>query len=145
MSFARLIKGSLLAALFVPLLAFAADILSKPAAGSPEEAVLESLKLMRDGKADEWMSKWCQPGHCDTEGQKEDLRAHMLKQAMMSSKNCLYKDAAGLDGIKIKRVSGDPAKDTAIKLYVECTHTQYPPPAALIKVDGAWKVTSIPW
>lgn len=145
MSLVRVIRGALLAAILVPLAAIAADIVSKPAAGSPEEAVLETLKLMRDGKADEWMAKWCQPGHCDSEGQKEDLRAHMLKQAMLSSKNCLYKDAAGADGIKVKRVAGNPATDSAIKLYVECTHTQYPPPAALVKVDGAWKVSSIPW
>ena len=111
-------------------------------AGSYEEALRESLLLMKAGDTKTWMSKWCTPIRCSNEAQREELEAYMLKQATQSSKNCLHGET---DTVQIKSVKGDPAADDKLSVTLVCTHTKYPPPAVLEKVEGKWYVTSIPW
>ncbi len=114
----------------------------KPETATPEQAVRASLILMKEQKAEEWIKTWCTPSRCATEKQKEDLRRYMLKQAQLTSKNCLHGEH---DELKIKSVEGDPATDDKVSIRVECTHSSYPPPAVVEKVNGRWYVTSIPW
>ena len=113
-----------------------------PATATPEQAVRQSLILMKQGKPDEWIKTWCTPARCETTKQKEELKQYMLKQAQQSSKNCLHGDE---DALEVKGVKGDPETDPKVSITLKCTHTEYPPPAVVEKVDGRWYVTSIPW
>ena len=139
-----LLRSALALFLLAPVTARADEIreVTTTEKGSPEEAVRESILLMKDGKADAWMSQWCTPKRCETSRQKDDLKKYMLKQAQLKSHNCLHGDD---QAIRIKSVNGDPKTDAKLSIFLECTHTQHTPPAVLEKVEGKWYVTSIPW
>lgn len=113
-----------------------------PAAGSPEEAVLESLKMLKAGNADKWMDTWCEPTRCSNQDQRNDMKNYSLKRAMADAATCLQGDKD--DSILVKRVDGDPAKDTRIKVFIDCG-SPISTPATLLKVDGKWKVESQSW
>lgn len=113
-----------------------------PADGTPEKALRDTLILIKAGKSTEWMDTLCTPGRCASTEQREELQAYMLKQALVSSKNCLHGET---DALQVKSVKGNPATDAKVSITLVCTHTAYPPPAVLEKVDGKWYVTSIPW
>lgn len=113
-----------------------------PEKGSPEEALRESLILIKAGNAVGWMDTWCTPGKCASTDQRLELQAYMLKQALVSSKNCLHGES---DALQIKSVKGNPETDARLSITLVCSHTAYPPPAVLEKVDGKWYVTTIPW
>lgn len=139
-----LLRTALVLLLWGPSVALGGEVteVSEPEKGSPQEAVRESLLMMKNQKGEEWMTKWCTPHACANEAQKADLRRFMLKQAQLTSKNCLHGEN---DALRIKEIKGDPEADTKMAISLECTHTRYPPPAVVEKVEGKWYVTSIPW
>lgn len=116
--------------------------ITAPEAGSPEEALRESLILMKKHEPRKWMDTWCTPSRCANPLQREDLEKYMLKQAQEGSKHCLFGDN---DAMKIKKIKGDPAADEKLTITLVCSHTEYPPPALLEKVEGKWYVSTIPW
>lgn len=113
-----------------------------PAKGSPEEAIRESLLLMKAGETAKWMDTWCVPAKCKDEASRQELEAYMLKQATKTAGNCLHGDEGS---IQVTSVKGDPATDSKLSIRLACTHTKYPPPAVVEKVDGKWYVSAIPW
>jgi hypothetical protein len=115
---------------------------SAPTAGSPEEAVLASLKMLKEGKAEQWMDTWCDPTRCSNKDQREDMLTYSLKRAMTDASLCLHGDKD--DAILVKRIDGDPAKDTRIKVFIDCS-SPISTPATLLKVDGKWKIESQSW
>ena len=142
-----LLRTVLTVLLLAPVSALAEDTpeireVTAPEKGSPEEAVRESILLLMDGKADEWIKTWCTPARCQNKRQTDDLKKYMLKQAQLKSKNCLHGDDKALH---ISETKGNPDTDSKMSIRLKCSHTQFPPPAVLEKVDGKWYVTSIPW
>jgi hypothetical protein len=113
-----------------------------PTAGSPEEAVLESLKMLKAGNADKWMDTWCEPTRCSNNDQREDMKNYALKRAMADAGSCLQ--GAKDDAIVVKRIDGNPATDTRIKVFIDCG-SPISTPATLLKVDGKWKIESQSW
>lgn len=138
-----LLRTALLLIMWTPN-AQAGDVteVTAPEKGSPQEAVRESLIMMKNQKGEEWLTTWCTPSACETETQKVDKRRFMLKQAQLTSKNCLYGEQ---DALHVKEIKGNPETDDKLAISLECSHTRFPPPAVVEKVEGKWYVTSIPW
>ena len=80
--------------LVLPITAFAAV----PEAGTPEFAIRHSLQLIRDGKLDEWMTTYCEPGHCDTETQKDERIGSMIIKRALEEPLRTLANNAGLEG-----------------------------------------------
>jgi hypothetical protein len=128
----------------LPLVASAADgdLISAPVAGSIEDSIRGSLRMIRDNKFDDWMTTWCDPLRCSTEQQRDDLRRYGLVRAQKDAANCLHgKD----DAIVIKRWRGDPTKDDTVTVYIGCEEGRLPVPSTHTRVDGKWKVASFSW
>lgn len=114
-----------------------------PAAGTPEESIRESLKLIRDGKLDEWISTWCAPEKCtNTPTAIDELKQFGLARAQKGAPLCLK---GSDDSIDVTRVKGDPGKDTSVTVWIKCEESRLPVPATVKKVDNKWLVTSFSW
>lgn len=113
-----------------------------PAAGSVEESIRESLRLIRDGKLDAWMDSWCQPIRCETQYQRDQLKQFGLARAQPDAARCLH---GADDAIVVSRIKGDPLKDERITVYIKCEESRLPVPSTHVKVDGKWRVESFSW
>jgi len=113
-----------------------------PAAGSPEEAIRESLILLRAGKQDEWISRWCDADTLCTTMGVPDLKRFALTRAESGVKHCLH---APDDSIKVTRTEGDAAKDTVVKIWIKCEESRMPVPSTQKKVGERWVITSFSW
>jgi hypothetical protein len=142
MSLRSVIASILLMFLMVVPSARAGNMVNSPAAGSVEESIKESLKLIRDGKLDAWVKGWCDPQRCQTLSQIEDLKRYGLKRATTGAGKCLHGKEEGVD---IVRWRGDPATDNMVTVYIQCEEGRMPVPSTHTKVDGKWKVSSFSW
>ncbi len=124
----------------VPLVAIAAA----PAAGSPEEAIRESLLLLRDGKGEDFIRDWCAPERCpsDNAAALDGFRENALASALKSAKTCLHGDT---DEVIVKRTKGDPAAEGPVTVFIQCQDGRMPTPATVKKIDGKWRVSSLSW
>ena len=120
-------------ALALPALAAA------PAAGTPEDTIVQSLKLLKDGKLDDFIAKYCDPNYCNT-GNLESLKAYALKHAAEHAKDCLHEG----DTLEVTRVKGDFTTDTRATIYVRCEADRMPVPTNFAKqADGTWKISGL--
>lgn len=138
----RTLFASVLLAFFTVLPANAGNMVANPQAGSIEESVRESLKLIRDGKLDAWVRDWCDPQRCQTPAQIEDLKRYGLKRALTGAGKCLHGKEEAVD---VVRWRGDPATDHMVTVYIQCEEGRMPVPSTHTKVDGKWKVSSFSW
>lgn len=139
----RLLGAALLALTFVGLSAPASSAANKtiksPKKTSPYFAVLDGLKLVRDGKFDAWVDKWCSKKQlCYNDKSISSLKRYNLKALKRVAPQCI-KDGGSL---VVTRVVGDPAKDEALKIFVLCNPKGMPRPFHLVKEKG-WKFKRI--
>lgn len=110
-----------------------------PAAGSPEDMILQSLKLFRDGKADDFIAKYCDAVYCGA-GNLEQLRTYQLKHAMEHAKDCIHTG----DTLTVTRTKGDFKADTRATIYVKCEADRMPVPVNFLKqADGTWRISGL--
>lgn len=104
----------------------------------PETVLLEGLKLIRDNKWDEWMSKHCSTEKlCLNENSKKSLRTYNLPATSRRAKNCVKADGT----IKIDHI--DEIDATEKKFFVQCEETAMPVPFRLGLEKGRWVFRSI--
>lgn len=109
---------------------------TKPAAGSPHEALLGGLKLIVDKKFDAFLDRYChQEDLCYTDRARKSLLRYNLPALSRIGGQCIK---AG-DTLKVTRTDGDPAKDATVKIFVECNPKGMPRPFTLKKEGGQWK------
>lgn len=114
-------------------------IAAPPAAGTPEDTIVQTLKLLKDGKLDEFISTYCDPNYCNT-GNLESLKAYALKHAAEHAKDCLREG----DTLEVTRVKGDFTKDSRATIYVRCEPDRMPVPTNFTKQpDGSWKISGL--
>ncbi len=112
--------------------------------GTPEEAVLDSLRLIASGAVDEWMAKWCE--RCGTPADKAATRAGMLRGPLTGAAKCLRPDGRTRDAMRVSRVVGDPARDPTVTLEVLCGEPAKVSAAVVVKVrGGGWRVRTVPF
>lgn len=125
------------------LLSFASGpaLAAPPAAGSVEESVRESLRLLKSGQTDRWIAEWCAPDTCQA-SRLVDLREFGLKRAATQASTCLH---GAEEDIKITRIKGDPKVDDRVTVWIQCLPDRMPAPSSHQKIDGKWKVVSFSW
>ena len=108
---------------------------------SVEAQVVDSLKLIRDGKFDAWRTTHCHPERCDTKSPAwEQMKNFNLKTSQKTAGNCLRGDS---EIWVVKKQVIEP--DKKIKLFVFCGETSMPSPSFHEKVNGKWTVQSFSW
>ena len=114
-------------------------IAAAPAPGSPEDVIVNSLKVLRDGKIDTFISTYCDANYCNSNN-IESLKAYTLKHASEHAKDCLKAD----DTISITRTTEE--SDTRVKIFIQCEADRMPVPTTLVKdASGQWRINSVSW
>lgn len=112
-----------------------ADRVKAPKAGTAHHALLDGLSLLKDGKFDAWIDRYCHPDKlCFSAGSKKSLLRYNLPAIKRLAPQCI-KDG---DSLEITRTDGDPAKDEAVKIFVLCNPKGMPRPFRLRKKGARW-------
>ncbi len=107
-----------------------------PKKGTPHHSLLGGLKLILNGKFDNWMKTYCHPDDlCMTETARKSLLKYNLPALKRIGKHCIKGRG---NAIKVTRTDGDPAKDDTIKLFIQCNPKGMPRPFTFKKKDGRW-------
>ncbi len=113
----------------------------QPAAGTVHHALIEGLKLIEAGDFEGWMAKWCSAEKlCFNDNSRKALTKYNLPARKRTAAACLKGDR---DAVLVTRINGDPARDDAIKLYIQCREDTMPRPFSLQKEEGGWRFTKI--
>ncbi len=116
-------------------------LVAKPAAGTLHHALIEGLKLIEAGDFDGWMTQWCSAEKlCYNDNSRKSLAKYNLPARKRTAAACLKGDR---DAVYVTRIDGDPGKDDAIKLYIQCREDAMPRPFSLQKEAAGWRFTKI--
>ncbi len=109
----------------------------KPAADTPQAAIVGALELIKAGNFDGFISKYCHKGKlCPTGQAKASLKRYNLPALQRLAPKCLK--AGG--GIEVTRVNGDPATEPEVKIFIVCDPAGMPRPFTLRNDEGGvWK------
>ena len=131
-------------ALWSPGTAFAeapaVQTVTSPAAGTHLHALLEGLKLVRDGRFDDWVGTWCSTSElCFNPTSIASLKKYNLPAMQRVAPQCLK--GAG-ETLEVTRIDGDPAGTLPIKVFLRCDPAGMPRPFELVNQSG-WKFKKI--
>jgi hypothetical protein len=116
-----------------------ADIIQNPTAGTAEAALLDGLKLVKNGKFDDWVSKYCSKEKaCATSDSIMSYKRFNLTMMQRRAPACLRENDTALDINKILD-EGDGSKT----IYLRCEATTIPVPFNLIKEGDSWRFSKI--
>jgi hypothetical protein len=108
---------------------------------TPEVVIRDSLRLIQEGKVDEWVAGYCSKAQlCQTTERIDELKRYGLARAQTNAKLCLHDGA-----IQVTRTKGDPAKDPSVTLWIKCEEARLPVPATLVKTESGWDISSFSW
>ena len=111
------------------------------AAKSVEAQVVDSLRLIRDGKFEEWRTHHCHPERCDKASPAwEQMKNFNLTTSKKTAASCLQ---AENEIWVVKKQVIEP--DKKIKVFVFCGETSMPSPSFHEKVNGKWTVQNFSW
>lgn len=116
-----------------------AELVRTPATGSMEAALLDGLKLIKNGKFDDWVSKYCSKEKiCVTPDAISGLKRLNLSMIQRRAPACLRENETAID---INRVldGGDGAKT----VFLNCEVTATPIPFHLVKEGDTWRFSKI--
>ena len=109
-----------------------------PAADTVERALLDGLKLIRDGKFDAWVSQWCSTKElCFTEKSVDSLKKYNLPTIQRLAARCIR--GAG-DALVVTRTV---VNESGTKLFVECDPEAQPRPFTLVKEGKGWRFKAL--
>ena len=135
-------KNSILALTLSLVLAIgsaSADLIKNPAAGTLEAALLDGLKLIKNGKFDDWVTKYCSKEKaCATSNSILSYKRFNLPSMQRRAPACLRENETALD-IKDVWDQGDGSK----KIFVNCEATATAIPFYLIKEGETWRFSKI--
>ncbi|MBP7585628.1 MAG: hypothetical protein KBA61_16410 [Spirochaetes bacterium] len=113
---------------------------TNPDQASPHYALIEGLKLIKNGQFDKWVSTWCSKTElCYNNNSVQSLKRYNLPVQQRRAGQCLKGNGAS---IQVTRTDGNPAKDSQVKIFILCEPKGMPRPYTLIK-DNGWKFKSI--
>ena len=132
------ILAALSISLFIPSVASAKDT---PPQASFEKTLVEGFKLIRDNKWDDWMKTHCSTEKlCFNSTSTKSLKTYNLPAVQRRIQRGCLKSG---DTIKVIRTEGNPASDSAIKVFIECETTAMPVPFSLVKEGDKWLFSKI--
>jgi len=115
------------------------DGLTTPEAGSPEWIILDGLRMIVDGKFDQWIKRYCHTGKlCRTPQATKSVKRYNLAAAHKLVGYCLKGEKK--DKLKITR---RVEQGEELKLFLECNVNGMPRPFTLQRDGGAWKFRRI--
>ena len=113
-----------------------------PAKGSPHEAIIQGLKLVKSGDYDKWVEGWCHKAKLCTSDHAirsvSDFNLKALNKKLNEGECLSGKD----DTITVTRTDGK-AEDGKMKIFIRCSETSSPRPFSLEKEGGGWRFTKI--
>jgi hypothetical protein len=132
-------------AVFSPIGARAANkTVTNPAAGTVYATLVQGLKLIKQGKFDEWIDSYCHKANlCNSPGATQSVKRYnlpSLKKLLGYNPSCLRGND---DTIVITREDGDPATDSQVKIFLECRTGGMPRPFTMKKEGDTWKFKQI--
>jgi len=131
-----LIAPLLLAFAGSPALADSAKALAKAAY---EEALVETLNLLKDNKYDDWIKKFCSTDKlCLNENSVRSLKRFNLPARARRAAACLRDGGKAVDVNRVDHVSDDQKK-----VFLNCEETAMPVPFQLVKEKGKWMFSAI--
>lgn len=120
--------------------AVAAEVITAPADGSVDAAILATLKTVIAGDFTTFLTAWCDPSTCADARQQEQLVTYNLPSAQRTGAACLHGDAD--DQLWVTRRREENGLTT---VYLWCGDGRMPAPSTWRQVDGAWKTSSFSW
>ncbi len=134
---ALLLAAPVAAALFVA--PASAEVVREPAAQTPEGAIVGSLKLLRDGKFDAWITTYCSKAKlCLNDNALTSLKRYNLPAKGRRAAACLREDGSA---VEVNRV--DDLSVTEKKIFINCEPTAMPVPFFLVKEGERWLFSAI--
>jgi hypothetical protein len=116
-------------------------LVKKPAVGTVHHALIEGLKLIEEGEFDGWIAQWCSVSKlCYNDNARKALKKYNLPARKRTVSACLKGER---DSVQVTRMNGDPAKDDAVKLFIQCSEDSMPRPFSLHKSADGWRFTKI--
>jgi len=110
-----------------------------PKAGTPEATLRDGLRLIADGKFDQWVARYCHKQKlCPTPQATKSLKRYNLVAAQRLVSHCLKGDKK--DQLEITR-RVEEGED--LKLFLACHAKGMPRPFTLRKDGDAWKFRRI--
>ncbi len=113
---------------------------TNPAEGTVEHAILDSMKMIKAGSFDAWITKYCDPGTCHDAKAIESLKTYQLKSSSKTAHECMADDSS----IVVTRREANDAEGTT-RVYLFCGPNRMPAPASLKQAGAKWTVTSFSW
>lgn len=114
--------------------------IKNPKADTPYFALLEGLKLIKAGKYDEWVEKWCHKQDlCKDAKSISTLKKYniMMQNRLLNEKDSCLKGKE--DTLIVTRTMGDPQKAQKLKIFLECKAKSMPRPYTLKKEGQNWR------
>lgn len=109
-----------------------------PAAGSAERALIDGLKLVRDGQFDAWVSQWCSKSQlCYTDKSVQSLKKYNLPTVAKYAGQCIKGAGDALD------VSRTVPNGDEVKIFVTCDPDVSPRPFTLVKEAKGWRFKTL--
>ncbi|MFT7518557.1 MAG: hypothetical protein ACI9MC_000689 [Kiritimatiellia bacterium] len=109
-------------------LAFAGVAQAGPLPAAAKAVLDETVNMLVDGKADEWIEKHCDPNKCRDQIDKDRFKQYAIKSATQHGGACLHGEKKET---QVERVRGEPASGVKFMVYVNCTGRQMPPPVGM--------------
>ncbi len=105
-----------------------------PADGTAERALLDGLKLIRDGKFDAWISQFCSTNDlCYTDHSIKSLKKYNLPTIQRLADQCIKGTGDALD------VTRTVVKDKDTKVFIQCGPQAQPRPFTMVKEPKGWR------
>ncbi len=115
-----------------------AETFKKPAIETPHGVILDGLKLIKEGKFDNWIQKHCsKEKKCFNAQTNAALKRYNLPAIQRRAGKCIKDD----DTIEVTRT--DKISETELKIFLQCEPTAMPVPFWLIKEGTVWKFSNI--
>jgi hypothetical protein len=116
-----------------------AEVVKNPEAGTFQAAIVDSLKLLKDNKFDDWIRKYCSKEKlCFNQNSERDLKRYNLPAKSRRAAACLREDGAGIDIQRVEDIS-----ETEKKVFLNCEKTAMPVPFYVVNEGGKWLFSSI--
>jgi hypothetical protein len=118
--------------------AFAEDV-NDPKPGTYQHAVYEGLVQLKDGKFEDWLSRYCDKDElCPTPTAIASLKRYNLPAVQRIAPKCIRGT-----GLKVTSVQGADTEKGPLKVFIECDPAGMPRPFHLKKVGANWMFTKI--
>lgn len=133
----RLLLALPLAFLLMPGTSMA-ETFKKPTLDTPQGVIVEGLKLIKDGKFDDWITKHCSKDKkCFNAQTNSALKRYNLPAMQRRAGKCV-KDGDTIEVTRTEKIS-----ETELKIFVQCETTAMPIPFYVIKEGKDWHFSNI--